>query len=118
MDVACSCGKTLHVPQRLLGKLVRCPGCGATIRAVASEVVEDKGSPAPQSEPSSRGEKLAPHPAPADKLAPQRAFPWLGLGVGVGCVGLLAVKTALPESPANNWLCPTVKAVYWFVVNC
>jgi predicted Zn finger-like uncharacterized protein len=47
-----ACGRKLRVPDELLGKLVKCPGCGGTFTA------QDK-SPAPQSEP-----KVVPPPPP------------------------------------------------------
>ena len=43
VTVSCGCGKTLSVPERLLGKKVRCPGCGAVFVAQAPGAVEPEG---------------------------------------------------------------------------
>ena len=40
LKIACQCGKTLSVPEHLLGKKVRCPGCGAVLVAQAPQAVE------------------------------------------------------------------------------
>ncbi len=45
IEVACSCGKSLRVPDQLAGKKVKCPACGTPIAVPASAAAADGDVP-------------------------------------------------------------------------
>jgi hypothetical protein len=55
MDLRCSCGESLRIPDRLLRKHIRCPGCGSTLGATVP--------PGPDRPPETADQGIAHGPA-------------------------------------------------------
>src|SRR5262249_26488453 len=64
IQVACSCGKKLHVRDELSGKKIKCPACGGVLAV-------DGQSPAPAKPPPAPSVKTAP-PALPEAAAPKK----------------------------------------------
>src|SRR5215510_12255854 len=47
IQVACSCGKKLHVRDELAGKKIRCPVCGGVLAVDAATPAASKSPPVP-----------------------------------------------------------------------
>src|SRR6516165_8360724 len=71
MRLACACGKNLRVNDALIGKRVKCPACGATIRVEADDIVDQPATSPIAVVPRKR----APAPADEDEAPPSKKRP-------------------------------------------
>ena len=90
--IHCSCGKTLNVGDKLAGKRIKCPACGAVQVVSASPGVETKAKPqtsplANKSPGKSVPQKSTPPRRKSSDTAPSKP-PWLLIG-GAAAAGLL-----------------------------
>ena len=112
MDLRCSCGKTLRIADRLLGKHIRCPGCGAKLLADLSQVPDrppeptDHGIAAAQApaqrrpaKPEDRSTVRSSGPRPRREPEPDGAFgfPWLPVGLGAAAATFPSFAESAPE---------------------
>jgi hypothetical protein len=102
MQITCACGKRLRLRDDLLGKRVKCPGCGEILLAEAprktprEDEAEDQPSVVKRKAPRRDEDDEEPRPLRRSRKQATRPSPvvWLALGGG-GVVLVLAVVIAL-----------------------
>ncbi len=95
----CACGKVLRARDELIGKRVKCPGCGAVLLIKAAPEPEEPADEGIQQEPPARRRAGEGEPAGEGRLRPRQIRKqaggnlvlWLALGGGVGLVAVVAV---------------------------
>src|SRR5262249_20856640 len=94
MRITCPCGKHLKVRDDLIGKLVKCPGCGGKIR-----VAEDESD-----EPPARKEKETPRRKKTKRkpAARRSSLPWILGGGGAVLVVVVAVVLVVVLTRTRN----------------